>query len=110
MVSLLLILTLLFVSMMPSFATNNDSQVSYSMKPSILTNKVLTQAETSQIESEINILKNCRVDTSAIKKVDVTEKGNEYILNYKNVDEKVSIKSSNNESVTIIASYGKKII
>ncbi|MCR2044808.1 hypothetical protein [Anaerosalibacter massiliensis] len=108
-VSLCLILTLLFVSMMPSFAaTTYNSQVSYAMEPSIVANKTVTREKTSQIESEIATLNNCHIDTSIIKKVNVTEKGNEYILNYKNIDEKVTIKSNDNENVTIIVSDGKK--
>lgn len=85
----------------------NAANLSYAMKPSILANKVLTQEETSQIESEIDILKNCHVDTSVIKRVDVTESGNEYILQYKDNDEKVIIKNRDTESTTIISSDGE---
>ncbi len=92
--------------LLPAKVANADS-LSYAMKPSILANKVLTQEETSQIESEIDILKNCRVDTSVIKRVDVTESGNEYILQYKDIDEKVIIENSDTESTTIISSDGE---
>ncbi|MFT5875151.1 MAG: hypothetical protein ACI8WT_004132 [Clostridium sp.] len=103
--SLVLSITLLGC-LLPAKAANAAS-LSYAIKPSTLTNKVLTREETSQIESEIDVLDKC-VDTSIIKKVNVTTSGNEYILGYNNIDEKVIIKNSNNESVTIIASDGKK--
>jgi len=91
-------------------ATTYNSQVSYAKKPSFLTNKMLTREETSQIESEIDILNKHHIDTSIINRVNVTTRGNEYNLHYKNIDEKVIIKSTDNESVTIIASDGKKAI
>lgn len=86
----------------------NAATLSDAMKPSISANKILTQEETSQIESEINTLKNFYIDRSIIKSVNVTAKGNEYTLNYNNIDEKVIIESSDNESTTLVVSDGEK--
>ncbi|MBS4535468.1 hypothetical protein GOQ29_07520 [Clostridium sp. D2Q-14] len=108
-VSILLVLTILTLSTTGAFAsTTYNSRGSNAMKPSILANKTLTREETSQIESEIATLNNYHIDTSIIKRVNMTARGNEYILNYKNVDEKVIIESSDDESLTVIASDGKK--
>ncbi|EOC99874.1 hypothetical protein [Caldisalinibacter kiritimatiensis] len=108
-VSILLVFTVLTFSTTGVFAaTTYSSQVSYAMKSSILANKMLTPKEAFQIESEIAILNNYHIDTSIIKRVNMKARGNEYILNYKNVDEKVIIESSDNESITIVASDGKK--
>lgn len=86
----------------------NAASSSYAKNPSISTNKVLTPKETSQVESEINVLKNCRIDTSIINKVDVIASGNEYNLKYKDKDEKVKIKKNDTEGVTLIVRDGKK--
>jgi hypothetical protein len=103
--SLVLSITLLAGLLPPKVA--NAASLSYAIKPSTLSDKVLTREETSQIESEVDVLGDF-LDTSIIKKINVTENGNEYILGYNDIDEKVVIENSDNESVTIIASDGKK--
>ncbi len=48
------------------------------------------------------------MDTSIVNSVNVTSRGNEYNLHYKNIDEKVIIESTDNENISIIASDGEK--
>lgn len=83
------------------------TSLAYAMNPSISTNKVLTREENSKIKSEIDVLNKFHVDTSKIGRVNVTENGNEYILKYKNADEKVIIKNSDTENTTIIVTSDK---
>ena len=105
--SLSIVLSITVVGGLLPTTVANAASSSYAMNPSISTNKVLTPKETSQVESEINVLKNCRIDTSIINRVDVTASGNEYNLKYNNKDEKVKIKNNDTEGVTLIVSDGK---
>lgn len=106
--SLSIVLSITLVGGLLPTKVANAASLSYSMNPSISTNKALTTKETSQVESEINVLKNCHIDTSVINRVNVMASGNEYILKYRNHDEKVMIKSNDAKGVTLIASDGEK--
>lgn len=105
--SLSIVLSITVVGGLLPTTVANAASSSYAMNPSISTNKVLTPKETSQVESEINVLKNCHIDTSIINGVDVAASGNEYNLKYKDRDEKVKIKNNDTKGVTLIVSDGK---
>lgn len=107
-VSTLLVLTVtLSLSTEALAAPAYHSKASTEMEMSALAGRTLTKEQASQIQSEIVTLSNCYIDTSVIERVNITPSGNEYILDYNNAEEKVSIEKNNDESVTIIADAGE---